>query len=357
MSVNFFESDLESYSRWIPAERLNGKRILIAGAGGLIGSALIDFLMEFSRRNGIAVTIRALGRNTDALVRRFSKYLHSEAFRIETADVTEISAFDWEADYMIHAASPSSPLAYSLTPVEVMRANILGTMSLLALARKCGAKMLFVSSGEIYGNSGDPACSFAEEDVGRGEIDILNPRSCYPESKRAAETLCASYRAQFHVEFVTARLCHVYGPSITETNSRADAQFLRNVINGENIVMKSAGSQVRSFCYVKDAVVGILCALLNGADGEAYNVADKNSVATIREYAETLADIGGVGIENQFPSQAEARGYTRIQRAVLNAGKLERLGWMPIYNLKDGLRDTYRQAMEAAGQGGRGALR
>ena len=168
------------------------------------------------------------------------------------------------------------------------------------------------------------------------------PRACYPEGKRAAETLCASYAAQYGVDAVVARLCHVYGPTFTASNSRADAQFIRKALAGEDIVMKSTGSQVRSFCYVADAVNALLTVLAVGEKGQAYNVANRRSVASIRQYAETLADIAGVRVVFDVPPEVEKAGYTRVTRAVLNPAKLEGLGWTPRYDLRQGLEATYR---------------
>lgn len=320
-------------------EKLAHKRVLITGASGLVGSSLVDLLMALEQTYKPGMCINVLGRKKSVLEKRFSLNVspHTGIHIIE-GDVSRVNLLDLKVDYIVHAASPSHPLAYSQTPVDVMRANLLGTINMLELAKCSGARLLFISSGEIYGISNDPSSCFKEDEY--GYIEILNPRSCYPESKRAAETLCASYIAQYGVEAVVARLCHVYGPAITDSNSRADAQFLRNVVRHEDIVMKSPGLQVRSFCYVKDAAEGLLYILLKGVSGGAYNIANKNSVATIREYAETLATLGGVKIRNEFPSEDESKGYSKVSRAVLDGTKLEQLGWVPQYDLESGLKDT-----------------
>lgn len=336
---HFNHKELSKYFKKLDIHQLASKRILICGAGGLIGSALVELMLEINFQYESNIEIYALGRNQAALGERFSTYFHKPAFHILTADIIDFRPNDLRFDYIIHAASPAHPLAYSQTPVDVMRANLQGTTNMLELAKRSGARLLFISSGEIYGTSDDSDNCFKESDY--GYIEITNSRSCYPESKRAAETLCASYTAQYGVETVIARLCHVYGPAITDNNSRADAQFLRNAVRHEDIVMKSPGSQIRSFCYVKDAVTGLLYILLKGRSGEAYNVANKNSVATIRRYAETLAAVSGVKIRNEFPSEDESKGYSKVSRAVLDAAKLERLGWIPHYDLENGLLDTY----------------
>lgn len=319
------------------SELAKTKKFLVTGAGGLVGSSFIDFLEEIDP----SVNIIALGRDKQALEQRFKKYLDKSGFKLYQSDVCDMHE-DFSVDYIIHAASPAHPLAYSHNPVEVMKANLVGTINMLEIAKKSKARLLFISSGEIYGTTSEANAAFKEDEYGK--TDILSPRSCYPESKRAAETLCASYHAEYEVDVVIARLCHVYGAGITKSNSRADAQFLRNALNGENIVMKSTGSQVRSFCYVKDAAVGLAYTLFKGTSGQAYNVANKNSVASVREYAQTLAKLSGVNIINDFPADDEKNGYSKISRAVLNADKLERLGWTPLYDLTDGLRDTLETA-------------
>ncbi len=322
---------------------LKNKSFLVTGAGGLIGSTLIDFLMVLNAEYEFDINVYALGRQKRKLENRFLDYANDSRLKIIKADVVEADALNIKIDYIVHAASPAHPLAFSKLPADVMKANFLGTLNMLELAIRQKARLLFLSSGEIYGISEDPEQCFKENDY--GFVDILNSRSCYPESKRAAETLCVSYCAQYQADALIARLCHIYGPSITDSNSRADAQFLRNSVKHEDIVMKSPGTQTRSYCYVSDAVVGLLYILLRGTTGEAYNIANKKSIATIRQYAETLSRLSNIHIKNCFPPEIESKGYSKVMRAVLDASKLEKLGWMPKYNLEEGLKETYNLSL------------
>ena len=315
-------------------EGLRGKRVLITGITGMIGSCMADALTVLNERRELGLTIFGVSRNPDRSRERFP------GVRLIAADLSDPKGDLPAADIVVHAASNAHPAAFSAEPVGTMLGNLLGTRALLEQLRMAGGgRLLFVSTGEISGENPAITDGFSETDFGR--IDPINPRSCYPESKRAAETLCASYVRQYGVDAVVARLCHVYGPTFTATNSRADAQFIRKALAGEDIVMKSAGSQVRSFCYVADAVAALLTLLARGERAEAYNVANRGSIASIRQYAEILADIAGVKVTFDLPPEAERAGYTQVTRAVLNPAKLESLGWRPGYDLRAGLTETF----------------
>lgn len=316
-------------------EPLRGASVLVTGATGMIGACLTDALAMANRRFGLGMRILAGGRSAERARARFA-----DMDGVETAafDVSEPMENLPRTDYIIHAASNAHPLAFSTDPVGTMLGNILGAKHLLDHLRAGGRRLLFVSTGEIYGENPSVKNGFSEDDFGR--IDFMNPRSCYPESKRAAETLCASYVRQYGVDAVVARLCYVYGPTVSPSNTRADAQFLRKALAGEDIVLKSAGTQLRSYCYVADAVCGLLTILLGGASGCAYNVANRASTHTIREYAETLARLAKVDVAFDLPPEAERQGYSAVSRAVQNPARLEALGWRPTRTLEQGLERT-----------------
>ena len=236
-------------------------------------------------------------------------------------------------------------MAYATDPVGIMQANVFGTMQLLEYLRtQPGARMIFLSTGETYGENPDLPEGFGEGD--HGYIDPMKPRSCYPESKRAAETLCACYAAQYGVDALVARLSYVYGPTQTASDSRATAQFMRKVLAGEDIVLKSPGAQVRTYTYGPDAIAGLLALLLRGERGEAYNVASRLGTISIRGYAETLARLAGVQVRFDLPSEQEKQGYSKVTRAVQKGDKLEALGWTPRWDVESGLKATLQALKE-----------
>lgn len=164
------------------------------------------------------------------------------------------------------------------------------------------------------------------------------PRSCYPSSKRAAETLCISYKEQYGIDVVIARPCHIYGRD-TERDDRAFAQFLRYAKEGKDIVLKSEGRQVRSYCYVNDCVSALLYILLRGVNGEAYNIANRESTLSIKDLANMIAEMGGVGVVYDFSMNGSLKGCSVVKRAVLDPSKIEKLGWRPLTDLRKGISD------------------
>ena len=318
----------------LPWEKLSNCNILVAGASGLIGSSLVEVLMERRNRD---YCVFAMGRNKDRMEKLFQKYLEDTTFHILLGDVSSPLTFTQPFHYIIHAASGASPSNFSLHPVEVMKANVYGVVNLLEYGRIHEMKrFLYISSGEVYGE-GDGRV-FTEDYC--GIVDSMSPRSCYPSSKRAAETLCVSYMSEYNTDVVIARPCHVYGPHFTESDNRVYAQFIRNILNNEDVVMKSSGEQYRSWCYVVDCVSALLHILLKGECGHVYNIADRHSNVTIKQLAKLIAKIGHKKVVFKNPSDSEKKGYNVVSQSIYSIDKLIQLGFKESTTLEEGLMNS-----------------
>ena len=334
-----YKTDVQTALQSTPRlSTLCGKRVMVVGAAGLIGSFLVDMLLAFNCAAQEAVHIIAVDRDAERLERRFG-HTASAHLSLVAQDICTPLTTTMAADFVIHAASNAYPAAFAADPVGTVMSNILGTYHLLDFAQKSGAKrFLFVSSGEVYGQGTPTADGFAETDS--GYVDSMAVRSCYPSSKRAAETLCVSFAQQYGLDTVVVRPCHTYGPNATAQDNRANVQFVNKAILGENIVMTSRGTQQRSYCYIADCASAILTVLLGGKSGEAYNIANPTAKATVAEFAQTVAKEAGVQVLFKEADITEKAQQTVISYAVLSAQKLCALGWQGRYTVEEGIRQT-----------------
>lgn len=330
----YFDDIIKVATQELPWEKLSRCNILITGATGMIGSCLVDILMN---RPNKEYHVYASGRNEERAHNRFAEYADDPCFHFIKYDVITPMVCDVNFQYIIHAASNASPNFFVVKPVEVIKSNIYGVSNLMDYGIQHNLKrLLYVSSGEVYGE-GD-GCVFTEDYS--GYVDCIKPRSCYPSSKRTAETLCVSYGIEYGIETVIARPSHVYGPNFTESDNRVYAQFIRNVLKGENVVVKSTGSQFRSWCYVVDCASALLYILLKGENGNAYNIADESSNISIRELAEMIASIGGKKTVFDLPSDIEKAGYNVVSKSVLSIKKIQELGWKIEGSMRDKIENT-----------------
>lgn len=325
----------------LPWDQLANKSIFITGASGMIGSFLVDVLMQKNRSAALNLHVYALGRSEAHAKSSFGAYWEEPLFTFISHDVnqpmTDLNL--GQINYVLHLASNTHPRAYATDPIGTITANIIGTQNMLEFAvAHQAARFAFASSNEIYGeNRGD--VELFDEDY-CGYINSNTLRAGYPESKRAGEALCQAYKHQKGLDIVVPRLTRSYGPTMRASDSKAIAQFIENGLAKQDIVLKSTGTQDYSFTYVADAVSGLLTVLIKGQNGEAYNIADPASNVTLKQLAETIAALAGTKVVFDLPDETEKAGFSKATKALLNPRKLEQLGWHAQTDIARGLRHT-----------------
>lgn len=325
----------------LPWEKLKDKRIMLSGATGLIGSFLIDVILEKNAEEGLNCTVYALGRNEQKARERFSKHLSDTHLEFIPYDVKQPFAMDdlGTVDFVLHLASNTHPMQYSTDPIGTITTNIIGVQNMLDFAVAHNAsRFAFASSNEIYGeNRGD--VEFFDEDY-CGYINSNTMRAGYPESKRCGEALCQAYKAQKGLDVVILRFTRSYGPTMLMSDTKAISQFIKKGVAGEDIVLKSAGTQYYSYQYMADSVSGLLTILLKGENGEAYNIAEEHSDIMLKDLATVIAGMNGKDVVFEIPDAVEAAGYSTATKARLDGYKLQKLGWKPRYDIKSGMERT-----------------
>lgn len=321
----------------LPWEMLREKSVLISGATGLIGSFLVDVLLA----KGIGCTVYALGRNEEKARTRFYLYANDPHFVFIPYDIKKAFVRDdiGKVDYVLHLASNTHPMQYATDPIGTITTNIIGLQNMLEFAVSHRAeRFAFASSNEIYGeNRGD--VEFFDESY-CGYIDSNTMRAGYPESKRCGEALCQAYKTQKDLDIVIPRFTRSYGPTMLMSDTKAISQFIKKGVAGEDIVLKSAGTQYYSYQYVADSVSGLLTVLLLGESGQAYNIAEEHSDITLKDLATVIAGINGKQVIFEIPDRTEAAGYSKATKARLDGHKLQTLGWKPVYDIRSGIERT-----------------
>lgn len=323
----------------MPWNCFSGKSVLVTGATGLIGSFLVDLLCYGNRTGRISCKVYALSRSEEKLRKRFPDFYQEEWFTPVIQDITQPFGVEARMDYIVNCASNAHPRAYAEEPVETITANVLGLYNLMEHTKKYGVqRFLEISSVEVYGNCVKTTDDFSEGYCGR--IDCNTLRAGYPESKRVCEALCQAYLQQESIPFVIARPCRIYGPTMSQSDSKAIAQFFRKALASEDVVLKSKGDQVFSYCYVSDAVSAILILLQRGEVGNAYNIADSRSIVSLAQLADMIASNSGRKVRFELPDQIENKGFSNATRGVLLTSKIERLGWRARVDIASGVRKT-----------------
>ena len=324
---------------------LSGTAVMITGAYGLICSAVVDILIRYNETHDEPIKILAAGINIEKLDRRFKPYCDKDYFEHIHYDALKDIKLKSPVDYIIHGAGNACPNMIMKEPVETMLSNFSGMYCLLNQTKEWGTKrVLYLSSSEVYGTKNE---KFPYQENDYGYIDILNPRNSYSLSKKATETLCVSYAVEYGMEAVIVRPGHIYGPTASQEDNRVSSSFAFAAAQGKDIVLKSKGSQLRSYCYCLDCASAILKVLLRGENLCAYNISDPNSIISIRQMAELLSEAGGVKLVQGEAGMREKKGFNPMEASSLDSTKLLRLGWKSAFCAETGLSHTVKILKES----------
>lgn len=323
----------------IPWNNLQGKTILISGANGFLPSYMVKTILYLNKTFFEDKThIVLLIRNKNKAMKRFSQ-VNTENLIFHVQDICKPFDIKKEVDYIIHAASQASPKYYKNDPVGTLCPNIMGTYQLLELARKNDLEnFLFFSSGEVYGETDH----FPTTENDYGYVNPTEIRSCYAESKRMGENMCISWFKQYDVPTKIIRPFHTYGPGMSLNDGRVFADFVADIINHRDIVIKSSGEAKRTFCYLSDAIAGFFTVLFKGQKGEAYNVSNDQAEISIIDLAKKLVNLYpeyGLKVIKQ-PRKDYKYLESKIRRNYPDISKIHSLGWQPYYSIEEGFKRT-----------------
>lgn len=327
------DGEFVAASESIDWQQLAGSSILITGATGLIGAAIIRGLMAYNAKNTDRIRVLALVRNAQKAEKMFGDEMAAGRIRMIVGDIREQISLEEPVDYIIHGAGETASKAFVEKPVETVMTAMEGTVNLLRLARQKQVKsMVYLSSMEVYGTT--QSLPLSEENMG-----YLNPlaiRSSYPESKRMAENLCVSYFSEYGVPVKIVRLTQTFGPGISADDGRVFAEFARCAVEGRNICLQTKGETKRMYLYTADAADAILTVLTKGENGQAYNAANPETYCSIREMADMVSAEFGKGscrVVFKIPDTPNM-AYNPTQELYLDTRRLETLSWKPDKDLR-----------------------
>jgi UDP-glucuronate decarboxylase len=300
------------------------KRILVTGGAGFLGSHLSDRLID-DGHEVLCLDNFFTGRRVN-----IAHLLDNPSFELIRHDVTEHILL--EVDLIYNLACPASPVHYQYNPVKTVKTNVMGTLNMLGLANRVGARLMQASTSEVYG---DPKVHPQTEDYW-GNVNPIGPRACYDEGKRCAEALMFSYNSQNEVDIRVARIFNTYGPRMLENDGRVVSNFIVQALRNDDITIYGDGSQTRSFCYVDDLIEGFINLMAAEDFTGPVNLGNPGEF-TVLELAEMILKLTGSKskiVREPLPPDDPVKRQPDITLAK------EKLSWSPTVELEEGLLRT-----------------
>ena len=332
MNIRILEEDIRDFvDRCDYRERFRSRKIVITGATGLIGSLLTKCLIALNEKYQLGMGIYCVVRNIEKAQKMFPV---TDAFFCTAYDwsVPESQIMGGRVDYIIHAAAPTSSAYFTSNPVETFKSIVGLTQQALDKSRELHARsMVYLSSLEAYGSIYDDTNPLAEDE--QGYVNPLSVRSCYPMGKRSAECLCYSYFKEYNVPVKIARLAQTFGAGVSIDDNRVFAYIAKSAIAGNDVVLSTTGESKKDYCYTIDAVDALLRILLDGENGEAYNVATPDTYISVKGLAEFVMDRFSP-TSKVICECRDVDKFPPVSKVRMSASKLIALGWKPYYNLE-----------------------
>lgn len=300
-------------------------RVLITGGAGFLGSHLCDYLLAKGHQ------VIALDNLITGKVDNIAPLAGNEHFQFIKQDVTEYLYLKGKIDYILHFASPASPLDYQKYPIQTLKVGSLGTHKALGLAREKKAKFLLASTSEVYG---DPQVTPQKEDYW-GNVNSLGPRGMYDEAKRFAEALTMAYHRYHKIDTKIARIFNSYGPRMRKDDGRVVPTFINQALRGQPLTVFGDGGQTRSFCYVSDLVEGIYKLMISEIN-EPVNLGSPDEMS-ILDFARLVLEI--TCSQSKITYKPLPENDPRVRRPDISRAR-KYLKWQPKVELIEGLKKT-----------------
>ncbi len=307
-------------------------RILVTGGAGFIGSHLVEYLLNQGHRVIVLDNFFTGSRENLSHLKDNSKLEIIEHDVVEMVNKDKLDLAEVKLDRIYNLACPASPIHYQKEPVETIKANVMGMLHMLKLAKVSGARILQASTSEVYG---DPE-EHPQKESYWGNVNCIGPRACYDEGKRCAETLCFDYHREYGVDIRVARIFNTYGPRMDMDDGRVVSNFIVQALQGKDLTIYGDGKQTRSFQYVDDLVVALVKLMETDDFSGPVNLGNPGEF-TIQELANKVLELTGSRskvVYKELPEDDPARRKPDISLAK------EKLDWQPAVKLEDGLIKT-----------------